>query len=542
MKSRFLAAILWLVTIGAAIVLCGANLFLGDLNQDEGWYLYAARLVSEGKLPYIDFASTQGPVMPAVYALAQPLVSAFGLAGGRLFTSILGLSTAVCAAWLAGRLAPDGRRREAALIGFALLTVNVYQSYFCTIVKTYALTGLFLTLGFLALSFLRGRSRILPVVLSGVFLGLASATRTSAGAVIPVVFILLLWPRKNNAGNGDGAEPMPTGIITSLWFAAGVAFTLGLAFLPFVLNAWESVWFALVEYHAGRETQGLVKQLAFKVGFVSRVVHAYFVAVAAGLLIAVLRLTGSMRGNEVSGESSEAPSVRPNRFTMMLWCGALSVTLLHLFAPFPYDDYQVIIYPVYVVAISLAVVRAFPSLSRGVLSWIVVSLCLFSSLSSPINQGWFVGKRDRIWWPLKEESPLTRLQRTGRLISGMTRPGDLLLTQDPYLAIETGLSLPSGLELGPFSYFPEWDREYAARRHVLNREMMHELLRTSAAPVAAFSGYGLSISSPSVGELSEEEQRELRETLESRYRLFREVEDFGQAETTLRVYLLGSSP
>ena len=68
------------------VVLGAANLYFGDLNQDEGWYLYAARQVHEGELPYRDFAFTQGPMLPLVYSLAYPLVERWGVAGGRLFT------------------------------------------------------------------------------------------------------------------------------------------------------------------------------------------------------------------------------------------------------------------------------------------------------------------------------------------------------------------------------------------------------------------------------------------------------------------------
>ena len=49
-----------LIAVVAAVILSAANLYLGDLNQDEGWYLYAAQLVASGQWPHIDFAFTQG--------------------------------------------------------------------------------------------------------------------------------------------------------------------------------------------------------------------------------------------------------------------------------------------------------------------------------------------------------------------------------------------------------------------------------------------------------------------------------------------------
>ena len=148
------------VAVVAAVILSAANLYLGDLNQDEGWYLYAAQLVASGQWPYVDFAFTQGPVMPLVYALFKPVITAGGLAGGRLITALLGLMAAVLAARLAARLVNTELRASAALTTFILISVNVYQSYFCTVVKTYSLTALLLMLGFLEIGRASCRERV----------------------------------------------------------------------------------------------------------------------------------------------------------------------------------------------------------------------------------------------------------------------------------------------------------------------------------------------------------------------------------------------
>ena len=57
------------VAVLAAVVAAFTAVFAvwwGAVNQDEGWYLYASRLVGEGKLPYRDFFFTQGPVLPMI--------------------------------------------------------------------------------------------------------------------------------------------------------------------------------------------------------------------------------------------------------------------------------------------------------------------------------------------------------------------------------------------------------------------------------------------------------------------------------------------
>ncbi|MDD2455658.1 MAG: hypothetical protein PHE10_04930, partial [Kiritimatiellae bacterium] len=65
----------WMLATGAAMAVSAAvamyafSVWFGNLNQDEGWYLYAARMVSEGKRPNRDSFFTQGPVMPLRYGL-----------------------------------------------------------------------------------------------------------------------------------------------------------------------------------------------------------------------------------------------------------------------------------------------------------------------------------------------------------------------------------------------------------------------------------------------------------------------------------------
>ncbi len=58
------------------IVFLMESLFLTihrEINLDEGWYLYASKLVYEGKMLYKDFAYTQGPVFPYVYGIFQQI-------------------------------------------------------------------------------------------------------------------------------------------------------------------------------------------------------------------------------------------------------------------------------------------------------------------------------------------------------------------------------------------------------------------------------------------------------------------------------------
>jgi hypothetical protein len=167
----------WVVALAIFVLLGALNLCWGELNQDEGWYLYAARRVSQGYLPYKDFAFTQGPVFPLVYARLHPLVDRCGVAGGRKITAVLGFLASLSAAWLAGRAARRGAGRVVGVLAFILISCNVYQSYFTTVVKTYSLTALLLVLGFVALSYARSRGGGSAAFLSGFLIALAAGVR-----------------------------------------------------------------------------------------------------------------------------------------------------------------------------------------------------------------------------------------------------------------------------------------------------------------------------------------------------------------------------
>lgn len=531
-KQAWLVSGLWICALLVCMVLTGANLYFGDLNQDEGWYLYTARLVHEGQVPYRDFAFTQGPVMAYAYSLSHPVVEAFGLAGGRLVTALLGFAAALCAALLAGNMVVSGRKRAAVLLGFILVAVNVYQSYFCTIVKTYSLCALLIVLGFLCIVRANRRHGAFWAMASGLFLVFAAGTRISAGVILPIVFLFLLLGRRSTGR-------------AWFWFGLGSALAACAVFLPFLVVAKENFIYWVVQYHTGRTTGGIAAQAVYKAGFISRVVQGYFVA--AGLFVAWLIARMFRMGGvaeDIAPTVTEADAAIPENASIsarmlggMVWGSVAAVSLVHLSAPFPYDDYQAAIFPLF--AAALACGLAMIPKSEKAVSWMLLTVFLLSmaaAFSSTINQSWFVGQRDRIWWRLKSESSLETFRKAGARIRALAGPDQCLLTQDTYLAVESGLRVPHGLEMGPFSYYPEFDADTAARRHVLNAEMFRELLKNTDASVAAISGYGLAIKSPGVVEVKKDEYGELWNIVTERFKLdLPVVKAFGQDLTELRI-------
>jgi hypothetical protein len=519
-NSSRLLAVAAITACHALFPLIGVIIRRAELNQDEGWYLYGAGLIHDGLKPYIDFATTQGPVMQYVYSLFWFMVEKWGVMGGRILTAVLGVLAIGLAVLVAARVTKPGKRGLAAMMVFCLAGLNVYQLFFFCTVKTYALAAVWIGLSFLLLT-LKSRGKHACAFLAGVSMMLAAATRMSAGAMLPAVAICLLLEAKRGAGVRKDLRWLAYGM--------GAVLCLGAVFGPFLAKAPESVKFAMFEYHAGRATGSAAAGLAYKGGFIARVVRAYYPAILALLGIGAFSLFAGRKeeqGTEIQNEK---------RFATMILMSVLLVTLLHFAAPFPYDDYQAMVFPLFCAGVVLSGSRFLPEKKQGRLAIVMLLACLLFAGASPVNEKMFIGKRDRIWWPMRTETSLQKLQHAAEVVREHAGGSNELLTQDLYIAVEAGMKVPEGLELGPFSYFPDWSREKAEKRHVVNAQMMAEILASSGANVAAISEYSLAIKAPDITPC--ENRDELLEIVAQGYEPAERIEGFGQAETELNIFV-----
>jgi len=86
----FWTAVVTLLAVYVALALYFVR--FGRVNEDEGWYLYAARLVYEGMHLYRDFPFFQAPLLPYLYGVPQKLFGG-GLMIGRFTSFFLSLIT-----------------------------------------------------------------------------------------------------------------------------------------------------------------------------------------------------------------------------------------------------------------------------------------------------------------------------------------------------------------------------------------------------------------------------------------------------------------
>ena len=483
----------WVVALGACAALAFMAVWMGGLNQDEGWYLYAANLVAGGERPYVDFAFTQGPVMPRFYALFTGIWQAQGILGARVFTLALGLAGVALWMLVVRALVPADRRSEASLLVFLLLGVNLYHLYYLAIPKTYALAALCLGGGYALLALALRQERWWRLVLgggAGFLVALAAGVRISMAPAAAVTALTLVVSARTRR---------LTGVMFALGALAAVAFAYG----PYLVDrAAFAGLLAAQRYHAARGGFDAV----WVAGSVSRLIRWYlpvFIVLGLSLRPLVSRETGgAVLGRSLVGSF-------------------LAVFLLQMAAPFPYEDYAV---PVMAL---LAVVAAgrFAAESGG--EWrklLVLGMALASSFSSPLIERWAINGQDRFWPLKKAEFELPQLREVAAEIEALDPGGKFLLTQDLYLAIETGRQVPKELAMGPFS--------------ILTDAEWRSLLELDASPVAALSGYTFAIEPPACTERAVAQQLEYWAILKRRYELVFREEAFGQNATPLLVLKL----
>ena len=493
----------WALAVFAFAVLGAAAVWLGGLNQDEGWYLYAANLCAEGKVLYRDFFFTQGPVMPTIYDGFTWVWQKWGLLGARIFTLTLGFAGICFATGLARSLAPEGRKGEAALIAFMLLGCNLYHLYYVAIPKTYALASVFVLMGFIILMLLGNRHvaiRYFGAALSGHIFAFAAGTRISLAALLVAVGLWLLIGFRRYR-------------FAFLWF--GLGGLIGLCLVYGVYLSYPSTRAGLLaaqQYHAARGGFDLV----WAVGSLSRLVRWYLpVFVVLGLGVAGTLKVGGWR-------------LKVGQWNLhVLLLSFFAVFAVQMFAPFPYEDYQVPVMGLLSVYAAVTFVKNTPAplfnLQPSTFNLLLVlGLCFANSFGSPLLEKWMTNGQDRFWSLKKEKCELAQLRDVAKRIEAQDPGGKTLLTQDLYLAIETGRTVPKGLEMGPFA--------------MLTDEEWKDLL-TKTAPaeckVAALSGYAFAIEPPACNERSVEKQMEYWTLLKQNYKLVDREEAFGQNATTL---------
>jgi len=362
---------LWWLRLLVALGLAALLVPIGRLrliDGDEGYYLQAARLVSDGKRIYTDFFYPQMPFGAHVYGAwfwlwgrgwycARLLASLFAVGTGLLVFEIL--------------LRTCGRRRWA-IVGVAAYLVTGSVAGWFTLAKSFGITAFLLALGVLLLE---AAQTPLLVACGGLALALAFECRLYVIVALPCAVLFLL--RRYGLSR--------RGLKFVMALAAG-ALAGALLLLPYVLRDWHNFYFGNWTFHSVRE----FGQAGFINNWPNKKETLWSV-----LYLDKARLPGSLQFLVVTVAALWAlvsPSTRRNRFASYLWLALFFTSLI----PSPTDPQYFCLLVPFLVAEGVA---AFASL-RAWKAW-----ALLAALAIPYL---ILGARD-----------LKRYTTTGEAVPGV---------------------------------------------------------------------------------------------------------------------------
>ncbi len=160
------------------------------IDDDEGFYTTAARLVWEGKTPYRDFFFHQAPLVAYSYSWVW-MLHPQSLIAMRHLSAILG--SAAVALWGVCLLFAQRLPKRIALATFAAVLLNPYWLAWNSVVKTFALANLLMSIAMVCLYAAVQSDRRRWYLLSGLALGACASARALYGPVIPLVLAWLAY-------------------------------------------------------------------------------------------------------------------------------------------------------------------------------------------------------------------------------------------------------------------------------------------------------------------------------------------------------------
>ena len=235
---RSLGLLTLFVAFAAFTLWMGQNRLIA---RDEGFYLYAARLVQEGFLPYRDFFFPQTPLSPMVYSAWFDLVGT-GWKEARVFASLLTILSGALLFLLAQKV----YGRVTAVCSLVLFGLSVGVEAWLPTAQTNAFSVFFLLASLVAMVVYRN------MVLAGAIFGLAVASRLT---VAPLGVVLLLELFRYSTPS--------TWKRNLTWFAIGGSVSVAMTALIFFLDP-ENFISHNLEYHferTGMSPEQIQKQL-----------------------------------------------------------------------------------------------------------------------------------------------------------------------------------------------------------------------------------------------------------------------------------------
>lgn len=445
------------VLLGALIALLLYFVFYGGLNADEGFYLLASRLVSEGARLYRDFGFTQGPVLPWANL---PWLELFGftLDGQRMASLIWALAAVgVGLVWLLRRRSPS----SGALFLLLLIGTPGWAEY-AVKGKTYGFGSLCVIVGVCAL--------ISDWKIGAKWTVFAGAAAVGIGARYPLAAFFV-------PGGFCLLASTPT------WrLRAAIVAVCAVAAAAELTWACSGDWSAFVFWTAGFHRESLF-HFSLAERFVECLCFGAGLWIGAGIIVFARK-----------GRFFEEPIILLLGLAVLINVGFSST----------YTEYIVPFLPA--VAMTLAPALA-PLLEGRWPGWKSAGVAVL------LLGGWS-------HFPSIDGVLLSNAAKAEEFLRSQLSPGSNVVGSMPEIATAAGMKVPAAMAMGKFGVTEDFGVEIARRRRMLTPAMLSELLNdpeTKAVVQSVFSSWNFVWSNPSYRALSAAGQTEIRQAINAHF-------------------------
>ena len=438
------------VVVGAHLV----SWIYAPYNGDEGIYLYASRLVMEGKLLYRDTFFHQFPLLPYFYgAVLEPLGG--GLYLGRLLSVVLSVSAFLLLLPVARTVAG-----EAGAAAYALLFgLNFWAISNLVRVKHYALTAFLLSLGTFFLLAYNGRKSV-KIVGALLAFALTASTRIST---LPVAFIACAYLLRRER------DDPPAVWLTRVTFVCSLSliFAYGL-FVSLSQTLYGTIGYALSNY----ERRGLYRYFTWQLRVFRGLVVFRIPSMAIILLLRLRQIAPQWRDRIRSAWSAPSP-------TVFLAAVSLTLFIVHFYVGHVHEDYHVIYLPLMAILGAQAFRGLAEEARRVNRSSAFASLSLFlAALTIFTGLRYGVFKQDAFQIP----STLPAYYAQADVLARRTSfRGAEILGLTPIVPYLAHRELAHGMEYGVDTYRPALSDEEARAGNFMNAAQAKRLILSRRA-------------------------------------------------------------
>jgi len=437
--------------------------YRGEIHVDEAGYVYAARQIAGGLLPYHDFLFLQTPVFPYVCAIPF-LFGSMTFIMARCYMALFGIATIILTMVLANRM---GGKNAALLAGF-LFIVTPFQLQFFSIARNFSLTTFWLCAGLVFLTSKPGST--MTRCMAMIFFCVSMGTRLTLMPV-PVLYLGYLF--------------VENGLFSRRFFLpllAGCS-TLFVIIFPFYILDPGRFLYNIIGFHLDISVGGFYSRMILKAIGLSRLAEYYFMVILAAVSGVCLLLLWSEHPVRKRGWNDSA--------RQLAFMGAIVAVIGfgHFSARFFQVSYQAVIFPV-LVLISSVLLAPLETLWSTAAQRRLVSLTLLASalivLLARGDSGtvYESGSRD-----------IRQARTIARYFEQQTRPGDIIYSSDstliPFMANRTIMKHCVAPE-----YYPFWSDERVEYLGIFNHRLLKKLFSEQIPDVLLMSSKSFHVIMP----------------------------------------------